>query len=118
MKVLLSIKPKYVEKIFLEQKKFEYRKSIFKKENIDTIIIYETKPVGKIVGEIEIKSIYCDTPENIWNKTKKYSGMEKNDFFNYFSKKDIAYAIEFEHVIKYKNPKDMPYSPPQLYKYI
>lgn len=31
MKVLLSIKPEFVEKIFAGEKKFEYRRTIFKK---------------------------------------------------------------------------------------
>ena len=30
MKVLLSIKPEFVEKIFSGEKRFEYRKNIFK----------------------------------------------------------------------------------------
>lgn len=51
MKVLLSIKPEFVEKIFSGEKRFEYRKSIFKQQNIDTIVIYSTMPVGMIVGE-------------------------------------------------------------------
>lgn len=51
MKVLLSIKPSYVDKIRTGRKKFEFRKIIFK--NVpDSIIVYETMPVGKVVGEI------------------------------------------------------------------
>ena len=35
MKVLLSIKPEYVDKIFSGEKRYEYRKSMFKNKNID-----------------------------------------------------------------------------------
>lgn len=118
MKVLLSIKPKYVEKIFLGQKRFEYRKAIFKRCDVDTIVIYETKPIGKIVGEVKIRKVYQDTPRNIWNKTKNFSGIDIEDFFKYFRNKDIAYAIELENIIKYSNPIDITCAPPQSYKYI
>ena len=54
MKVLLSIKPQFVEEIFAGKKRFEYRKAIFSKD-VDSVVIYSTKPVGKIVGEFTIK---------------------------------------------------------------
>lgn len=38
MKVLLSIKPEFVEEIILGNKKFEYRKSIFKRKDISSIV--------------------------------------------------------------------------------
>lgn len=117
MRVLLSIKPKYVEQIFAGNKLFEYRKVIFKK-NIDTIVIYETKPIGKIVGELKISRIYKDSPEQIWNKTSTYSDISKGDFFQYFRGKEVAYAIEFKKVIKYNKPIDIKGYPPQSYKYI
>lgn len=47
MKVLLSINPEYVEKIFSGIKKYEYRRSIFKNEAVDTIVIYSTSPIKK-----------------------------------------------------------------------
>lgn len=86
MKVLLSIKPKYVERIFSGNKRFEYRKVIFKK-NVNTLVIYATKPIGKIVGEIRIAKIYKDTPENIWIKTQPFSGMNHDDFLHIFKEK-------------------------------
>ena len=73
MKVLLSIKPEFVEKIFSGEKRFEYRKSIFKQQNIDTIVIYSTMPVGMIVVKIKKKKKNAKTPKIISQKTKTYS---------------------------------------------
>lgn len=106
MKVLLSIKPEFVEKIFSGEKLFEYRKAIFKNENISTVIIYSTMPVGKIVGEFRFKKIHIDSPEIIWKETKKYSGISKDFFFDYFKNREEAYAIEIEEVNKYDEPLD------------
>lgn len=118
MRILLSIKPKYVKQIFAGNKRFEYRKVIFKKKDVNTLVIYATKPIGKIVGEIRIAKIHKDTPENIWIKTQKFSGMQYSDFLKYFRGKDFAYAIEFENVVKYDSPINITYNPPQSYKYI
>lgn len=104
MKVLLSIKPEFVEKIFSGEKRFEYRKSIFKQPDIDTVVIYSTMPVGMIVGEFKFKSIHKNSPEIIWNETKNRSGVTKDFFDDYFKNKDTAYAIEIEEVYKYKKP--------------
>lgn len=106
MKVILSIKPEFVEKIFSGEKRFEYRKSIFKNNDIDSIIIYSTMPVGKIVGEFKFKAIHKNTPNLIWKKTKKYSGISQDSFFNYFKNKTEACAIEIKEVQKYKSPID------------
>jgi predicted transcriptional regulator len=122
MKVLLSIKPEFVEKIFDRVKKFEYRKSIFKNKEIDTIVIYATKPVGKIVGEIYIEQIIEKSPKELWELTKEFSGIDENFYESYFADREKAYAIAIKDVYKYKNPI-CPYSeyenfvPPQSFRY-
>ena len=65
MKVLLSIKPIFANEIFNGNKKFEYRKSIFKNKDIKTIVVYSTKPIGKIIGEFDIENIIEDSPSEI-----------------------------------------------------
>jgi len=37
MKILLSIKPEYAEKIFAGTKKYEFRRSIFKNPDVKTV---------------------------------------------------------------------------------
>lgn len=104
MKVLLSIKPQFVEEIFKGTKKFEYRKAIFKNPDVKTIVIYSTMPVGKIVGEFSIANIYKDSPDQIWEKTKNFSGIESSFFDEYFQGRDQAYAIEVSLLKEYSTP--------------
>ena len=66
---LFSIRPEYVEKIFNGTKKFEYRKQP-NRIPISKILIYETAPIMKIVGEAEVEKVLVDTPEVIWEKNK------------------------------------------------
>ena len=105
MKVLLSIKPEYVEKIFSGIKKYEYRRSIFKNKNVDTIIIYSTFPVKKIVGEFKIKKIVKDLPEKLWELAPENTGIDKEKFMQYFYDKKEGYAIEIGEIKRYKTPK-------------
>lgn len=122
MKVLLSIKPEFVEEIFSGKKRYEYRKRVFKRE-IESVVIYASKPVGKIVGEFTIKSILEESPQGIWDKTQKFSGVSKEFFFEYFGDRDEAYAIEIDKIRIYQEPID-PYQgsekfvAPQSYKYL
>ncbi|HDT8147195.1 TPA: hypothetical protein RD696_002696, partial [Enterococcus faecalis] len=51
--ILLSIHPKFVDKIMTGEKKFEFRRVIAKR-NPNKIIIYSTSPVCKVIGEAEV----------------------------------------------------------------
>ena len=122
MKVLLSIKPEFVEEIANGNKKFEYRKAIFKNRDVKTVVIYATMPVGKIVGEFDIGDILEAHPSVLWDKTKEYSGVDEAFYNEYFYGREKGYAIEIERLNMYKEPI-CPYSygkkftAPQSFKY-
>lgn len=122
MKVLLSIKPQFVKEIFNGNKKFEYRKAIFKKKDIKTIVIYATMPIGKIVGEFEIDRILVEHPSKIWEKTKRYAGITQDYYDEYFEGKERAYAIQIKSINEYKYPicpySNNDFTAPQSFKYL
>jgi predicted transcriptional regulator len=123
MKVLLSIKPQFVEEIFNGNKKFEYRKKIFKRPNIKSVVIYATMPVGKIVGEFEIEDVLEDNPKSLWAKTKRYSGISEEFYDSYFMDRDTGYAIKIKSLNKYDVPRcphEMydNFTAPQSFKYV
>lgn len=107
MKVLLSIKPEFAEKILLGEKRFEFRKVLPKAHGIKTIVIYATMPLGKIVGEFDIGEILTDTPQKIWRTTKGQAGITQKYFNDYFEGKDIAHAIGVKAVRRYKRPAEL-----------
>lgn len=123
MNVILSIKPKYIEEIIKGKKKFEFRKSIFKLgKNVKKIYIYSTSPVKKIVGFFKIKDIIEDHPENLWEKYQEYSGIAKEDFFDYFNDKEKGFAIAIKDLEVFAQPIDpknvIPnFIPPQSFCY-
>lgn len=107
MKILLSIKPEFVEKIFNGEKKFEYRKKIPKAPKITTVVIYATRPVGKVVGEFCIDKILSAKPINLWSLTSEFAGISKSLFNEYFQGCQIAYAIKIRKAYKYPQPLNL-----------
>ena len=123
MDVLLSIKPKYVKSIIEGDKRYEFRKTIFKNREINRIYIYSSSPVKKIVGTFEIGGILEDHPNDLWDTVKEFAGIDNRDFFAYFEGKSRAYAIEIQNLQEFIDPID-PYEtmpgivPPQSYCYM
>ncbi|MGL4948199.1 MAG: hypothetical protein ACRC42_02315 [Mycoplasma sp.] len=105
-KILLSIKPEYVEKIFIKEKIFEFRKTETRRK-IDKIFIYSTHPIMKIVGEAEVSDTLVDSPKNLWKITNKFGGVSKNLFDQYYLNKNIAVAYKLINVIKYDKPLEL-----------
>lgn len=122
MNVLLSIKPEYVFKIFELNKRFEYRKRIFKNQNIDSIFIYATSPYSAILGSFRFDGYLVGTPQKIWSETQLYSGITYKVFSAYFFKSKIAYAIRVVDVMKFETPIKLCdkglLRPPQSFQYI
>lgn len=107
MKVLLSIKPEYAEKILSGEKKFEFRRVLPKNKSVKKAVIYATLPVGKIIGEFEIEELISDNPPRLWEATAEFSGITADFFDMYFNGKDVAHAIKVGKVKKYKREKNL-----------
>jgi predicted transcriptional regulator len=107
MKVLLSIKPQFAIKIFDGTKKFEFRKSMFKNANINTVVVYASSPMQKVIGEFTIDEIMEESPDALWEKTKKHSGITKEFFDEYFFNRDRAFAIKVKEANRYQQPLDL-----------
>lgn len=99
--MLLSINPEYVDKILAQTKKFEYRKTRCR-ANVDTIIIYSTYPVMRVVGEVKVLEIIEDTTSVVWQKTKANSGITKRFFDSYYKGRDKAVAYRLGKIKRYK----------------
>ncbi len=105
--VLMSIKPQYVQQIIDGTKTVEYRKVRFQRNDIDSIVIYVTAPVKKVIGEVELLNILEDNLDNIWKLTYLQGGCTKEEFDDYFSGKDIAIAYVLGKVSLYDHSKTL-----------
>ena len=100
-KLLLPIKPKYVDAIIAGTKRVEYRTRIRKDSEVTTALIYRSGDLKKIVAEFTIGGIIEGSPEQVWKQTKELGGIEEKDYFQYFANRNIAYAYQICNLVIY-----------------
>jgi len=122
MKVLLSIKPEFALRIFDGSKKYEYRRIIFKRREVETVVVYASDPIKRIIGEFQISEILHEKPDQLWDKTCNHAGITKIKFLEYFKDHAKGYAIGIKKAQKYQTPlslDDLMLSlPPQSFMYL
>lgn len=120
-KIIISINPIYVQNILNGTKKFEYRRKV-SKEDINSLIIYETFPVKKVVAEAEVLGIIALNPNKLWDLTHEYGGISKKDYDIYFKDRKIAYAYKLGKIKIFENPLDIKFFglkyAPQSFAYV
>jgi predicted transcriptional regulator len=104
MKVLLSIKPEFAEKIFDGSKKYEFRRAIFKDQNVKTIVVYAPVPVKMIIGEFAIEDILFEEIPELWERARYSGSSDERAFYDYFIGKSKGYAIKISNPLKYREP--------------
>ncbi|CAJ5502422.1 ASCH domain-containing protein [Burkholderia pseudomallei] len=123
MKVLLSIKPEYADRIFDGSKKFEFRKTIFKNHSVTKVVVYATMPIGKVIGEFDVGDVIENTPRKLWQQTGTWAGISRAFFDTYFHGRTRAFAIQVINPHRYETPLDLDAiaprcTPPQSFRYL
>ena len=101
--LFLSIKPVYGEKILSGDKTVEYRR---KKPTRDCkkIYLYESKPVGAVVGECGIVAVETMSVDDAWEQTGYAGGIDEAAFREYFEGQDECVCFFLEDPIRYDVP--------------
>jgi len=122
MRVLLSIKPEFAIKIFDGSKRYEYRRTIFKRAEVTTVVVYASHPIKSVIGEFDIGEIIHSEPHELWMKTGDQSGITEDSFLKYFENKEKGYAIKVKKARRYDAPMAlrnlMVQWPPQSFTYL
>lgn len=105
-KILISIKPQFADLILNGEKKFEFRRNIPQKK-VDSLVIYASAPVSRIIGEVQVADILSYAPSTLWRKTYKNAGISKSFFIRYFQGKKIANAYVLEKPNRFARPKSL-----------
>ena len=121
MNILMSIHPEHVEKILSGEKRYEYRTKAAKKD-VESLIIYETTPIKRVVAEAKIIEVLELSPEDLWEASKDYSGISKEFFDKYFEGRQTAYAYRLGEIKAYDMPRELSFygqkAAPQSFVYI
>ncbi len=124
--LLLSIRPRYAEKIFQGVKKVELRRVRPNIKHGDLIFVYVTSPVKALEGVLQVESVIEDRPHNLWNHVKTIAGITRDEFDSYYDGADLGYGIFFKEAKRITNPIGLDklrkifdnFQPPQSYRYL
>jgi predicted transcriptional regulator len=124
--LLISVRPKFAEKIFAGTKVVELRRLRPRIGKGDLVFVYVSSPVMALEGAFEIGDVVAGTPNSIWRQFNGGSGLPKREFDLYFKGKKTAYAILIKKVWRLPVPVRLAklrkerngFHPPQSYHYI
>ncbi|MBD2455381.1 ASCH domain-containing protein [Nostoc sp. FACHB-87] len=131
--LLISVKPKYADKIFSGKKQVEFRRVRSRLDKNDLVLVYVSSPRKALVGsfevehiiQIEIKKSSRDL-NKFWNQVKNIAGISSKEFKTYYNGASIMVGIFVKNIkilpypieltqIREKLPK---FKPPQNYHYL
>lgn len=123
--VVLSIRPKYSEKIIHGKKTIELRRRFPISAPRGTIAyIYSTSPVRAIVGRAQISGVTKLPLAEIWRKYSKLASVNKEEFDLYFDGLNEGFALKFSHARPFSRRLELPelrerfgFEPPQSFLY-
>ena len=121
--VVLSIYPRYANKILSGEKRLEFRKS-WGALNGAAFVIYATAPIQKIVGIAHIKKVHQGSPTTLWRLARDMGGgVSRRVLYEYFRGRPGGFAIEIESVQPCLHPLNpgefLPdFNAPQSFTYI
>ncbi len=124
--LLISVKPKFAEKILRGEKTVELRKCMpVRAKSNCFLLIYVTSPVMELHGICRVDYIEKSTPQNLWQIVGCKAGISQDEYFDYFKDTVQACGIFIKDVkkinpIKLFHLKNIlgEFNPPQTYAYL
>ena len=125
-RVLLSIRPEYVDMIFNSDKTVELRKKIPALGKGDELLVYASSPTMALVGAVEVLDVVQDSPSHLWKLVKSQAGVERDFYDAYYRDHDTAYGILLGKTRLFEAALPLQalraawpgFTPPQSYRYI
>lgn len=122
-RVLLSVKPQFAEAILSGEKTFEFRRALFRRQDVSTVVLYASRPTQKVVGEFKIGEVLSLDLDALWGATRKGGAIDRGYFDQYFRGRTTGHALEVKAVRRYRSPLCLRADfgidyPPQSFRYI
>lgn len=122
-RVLLSVKPQFAEAILAGEKTFEFRRAVFRRENVRIVVLYASSPTRKVVGEFIIDEVLSLHLDALWGVTKDGGAIDRSYFDQYFEGLLTGYALKVKRARRYRSPLCLRTDfgithPPQSFRYI
>ena len=102
--LLVSMKPKYADRILAGSKFVEIRKRFSGRWIGCKVILYSSSPQRALVGEATVRSITSGSPADIWARFGTSIGCSPKDFKAYVGATREVSAIELDEIFPYRQP--------------
>lgn len=131
--LLISVKPKYAEKIFSGKKKVELRRVRSRLEKDDLVLVYVSSPRKALVGSFEVEHIIqieiqksSKELNQLWKQVKNIAGISSKEFKSYYHGASIMVGIFVKNLKTLPEPIELTqlreiipeFRPPQNYRYL
>lgn len=124
--LLISIKPKYAEKIFAGVKTVELRRTRPRLLRGDLVLIYVTSPVKALAGVCEVVEVMEGTPEALWGLVQDQASVSAEEYCDYYAGATIGFGIHLKNAHRLPEPLQLEqlrtewpsFHPPQSYRYL
>lgn len=124
--LLVSIRPQYADCIFAGSKRVELRRVRPRLEPGQEVLVYVSSPAMELRGTFTVKKVEERTPRRLWHSVKRFAGISKAEFDDYFRGATQAYAIHIDDVEEFDAPVSLTdirariprFRPPQSYHYL
>ena len=100
-RLLLSMRPEFAERIFEGKKQVEIRRKFSKKWIGSKAVIYGSKPLAALMGEVTVADVTLDSPQKIWDRFGRRAGCSHEEFAKYVGSAPNVYAIELGELAPY-----------------
>lgn len=122
--ILISIHPRYADKIMTGEKKLEFRRT-WAAEPADVLVIYATYPVQRIVAVANVEKVIVGSRSRLWELARDIGGgISRSELFSYLNGKTTAVAIEMAEITLIDgglDPRSLfghSFKPPQSFRYL
>jgi predicted transcriptional regulator len=103
-KILLSMRPRYAERVFARTKQVEIRKKFSRRWQGRQAVVYGTQPLGALMGEVTMSEITVGPPTEIWERYGSRVGCTYEELRDYVGSSAEVYAIELANANPYTAP--------------
>jgi len=105
--ILLSMQPGYAERVFARTKRVEIRKRFSTKWKGCKAVVYGSRPLGALMGEVTLSDVTSGPPEQVWEQFGEAVGCSHEEFGRYVGDSREVYAVELSEVVPYLYPVDL-----------
>lgn len=124
--ILLSVRPRYANKILRGEKTVELRRVRPKVAPGDVIVMYVSSPQREVQALLTVQRVFETDTETLWDEVGREAGVTESEYRKYFEGSTTGVGIELCVAKALREPVTLDdlrlmspgFRPPQSYRYV